>query len=67
MRTVNQYYKDKFEAEVLNKIMGQIHERAVDSFKEEDPVIHAMIAKKMKEIVNHFETNINVINAERKE
>ena len=67
MRTVNQYYKDKFEAEVLKKIMGQIHERAADSFREEDPLIKAMIEKKMKEIQNHFDQNINVINAERKE
>ena len=67
LRPVGQYYKDKFETEILNKIVGQIHERAANSFEEQDPQVKQMIERKMKEIENHFDSNVNVINAERKE
>lgn len=67
LRTVDSYFRDKFEAEILNKIMGQIHQRAAESISEDDKVMQAMVKRKMKDIENHFDQTVNMINAERKE
>ena len=67
LRTVEQFQKDKFEAEILNKIMGQIQERTVEGMEDEGEDVQQMVKKKMKQIENHFDATINVINAERKQ
>ena len=41
--------------------------RVAESLAGEDVQVRDMVVRKMKEIENHFESNINVINAERKE
>ena len=47
--------------------MGQIHQRTAESIDPDDEGMKTMIAKKMRDIENHFDATVNVINAERKE
>ena len=44
-----------------------MQERAIDSLAQEDDEMRAMVKKKMKKIESHFDHNINVINADRRE
>ena len=47
--------------------MEKMQERAVDSLAQEDEEMRAMVKRKMKKIESHFDNNINVINADRRE
>lgn len=67
LRTVDQYLKEKFEAQILNTIMEKMQERAVDSLAQEDDEMRALVKKRMRQIESHFDHNINVINADRRE
>ena len=67
LRTMDQFAREKFEAQVLNTIMDKMQERAVDSLAEEEPGVREFVKMRMKEIESHFDHNINVINADRKE
>jgi hypothetical protein len=43
LRTVEKYFKQRFETEILNKIVGQMHTRAAASISELDPEVQTMI------------------------
>ena len=67
LRTVDQYQKEKFEATILNTIMDKVQERTKANLANEDENVKQFVDKRMKEIRSHFELNINVVDADRKE
>ena len=67
LRTVDQYQKEKFEATILNTIMDKVQERTKANLANEDENVKQFVDKRMKEIQSHFELNINVVDADRKE
>ena len=67
LRTVDTYLKEKFEATILNTIMDRMQDRAAASLANEDASVKQFVDKRMGEIRAHFDQNINVIDADRKE
>ena len=67
LRTVDQYNKEKFEATILNTIINRMQDRVTSNLASQNASVREFVSEKIKKIQNHFENNINVIDADRKE
>ena len=67
LRSVDKYFKDRFDTEILNKIVERMQTRTVENISEMEPEVQSIIVKKMQDIERHFDKNVDVVNADRKQ
>ena len=59
LRTVEQYYKDKFDSGFLSMIVQSMQERTSNSIAEGTPEFKKMVFQKSKEIQSYFDVKLN--------
>lgn len=59
LRTVAEYYKEKFDAEFLSMIVSGMQERTSNSIAEGTSAFKKMVFQKSKEIENYIDVKLN--------
>ena len=59
LRTVGEYYKEKFDAEFLNMIVSGMQERTSNSIAEGTAEFKKMVFQKSREIQDYFDVKLN--------